>query len=108
MQKNEADEDITSEAGDVRCGASESGEKRKKFNWTYIIEETRYKLAIFEDPQIMTVALRHIIRRMHENGDKITFPIPDAVDRISNIICRLNRDNCWYWWMGSSNAGTKT
>ena len=58
--------------------------KRKLVNqeWNYDIEETKYKLAILVNPKTLTVALRHVIRKLHVDGDRITFPIPDAVDRI--------------------------
>jgi len=31
----------------------------------------------------LTIALRHVVRKQHDNGEGITFPVPDAVDRIS-------------------------
>jgi len=73
-------------------GASGSSEQRSGADWTYNIEENRYKLAVLEDKQILTVPLRRsldVIRKLHGNGDTVTFPIPDAVDRITLKIHNL-------------------
>jgi len=57
-------------------------------NWNYGIQEKAYKLSILEDPQILVVALRHLVRNLQDEGERITFPIPNAVDRIT-----LKRNN---------------
>jgi hypothetical protein len=49
----------------------------------YHREEVRYHLARLEEPAILTVALRHITRNLCENGSKITFPVPNLVDKIT-------------------------
>ena len=45
--------------------------------------ENSVKLARLEEPAILTMALRHIIRRTHQNGETVVFPQIDAVDRIA-------------------------
>lgn len=50
--------------------------------FTYENTEISMKLARLEDPKTLIMALRHIVRKTHPNGNKITFPVPDAVDRL--------------------------
>ncbi|KAG5870368.1 hypothetical protein JTB14_016135 [Gonioctena quinquepunctata] len=40
------------------------------------------KLSRLEEPKILITALRHYVRHKHTKGDKVTFPVPGAVDRI--------------------------
>lgn len=40
------------------------------------------RLTRLEDPAILTTALRHLTRHLHQNGSKIAFPVLEAVDRI--------------------------
>uniref|UniRef100_A0A6P7GZU5 Uncharacterized protein LOC114348521 n=1 Tax=Diabrotica virgifera virgifera TaxID=50390 RepID=A0A6P7GZU5_DIAVI len=44
--------------------------------------EVNMRLSRLEEATILVAALRHIVRKLHQRGDKITFPVPDAVDRI--------------------------
>ena len=44
--------------------------------------EGAMQLAKLEDPQMLLVAVRHIIRNNHEKGSTISFPQIEAVDRI--------------------------
>lgn len=44
------------------------------------MEEERYRLSILEEPQMLNLALRIIIRKLLINGGNITFPTPDAID----------------------------
>lgn len=44
--------------------------------------ELMLKLSRLEERDTHLAALRHLVRKVHENGEKITFPIPDAVDRM--------------------------
>ncbi|CAH1224443.1 unnamed protein product [Diabrotica balteata] len=44
--------------------------------------EQNMRLSRLEEFSILVAALRHVVRRLHPRGDKITFPVPDAVDRI--------------------------
>lgn len=44
--------------------------------------ERSLQLARLEEPSVLTTALRHLVRVGHANGDKITFPVMEAVDRI--------------------------
>lgn len=44
--------------------------------------EINMRLSRLEEASILTTALRHLVRTTHENGRKITFPVPEAVDRI--------------------------
>lgn len=45
--------------------------------------EIDMRLSRLEDPSILITALRHITRKNHINGNKIAFPVPEAVDRVS-------------------------
>ena len=45
--------------------------------------ENSMKLARLEEPAILTIALRHIVRRTHQYGDAVVFPQINAVDRIT-------------------------
>lgn len=51
--------------------------------FNYDDTEQRMLFARLEDPKTLSVALRHIVRCLHENGQKIAFPIPEAHDRLS-------------------------
>lgn len=44
--------------------------------------EVNMRLSRLEEALILTTALRHLVRTTHSNGKKITFPVPEAVDRI--------------------------
>ncbi|KAK9701496.1 hypothetical protein QE152_g30585 [Popillia japonica] len=44
--------------------------------------EMSMRLRRLEDVPILTAALRQLIRTLHPKGDTITFPCPEAVDRI--------------------------
>ena len=40
------------------------------------------QLSYLEEPSILTMALRHLVRHKHEKGETVTFPQIEAVDRI--------------------------
>lgn len=40
------------------------------------------RLARLEEPDVLITALRHLVRKVHPNGSRITFPVPEAEDRI--------------------------
>ncbi|CAG9825817.1 unnamed protein product [Phaedon cochleariae] len=44
--------------------------------------EVNMQLSRLEEAKILTTALRHYVRNKHIEGNKITFPVPGAVDRI--------------------------
>lgn len=44
--------------------------------------EMSMRLRRLEDVPILTAALRQLIRTLHPKGDTVTFPCPEAVDRI--------------------------
>lgn len=51
---------------------------------TFSYESVEYdmRLTRLEEPKLLTTALRHLIRTSHPKGGYITFPVPEAVDRI--------------------------
>jgi len=77
--RKESDEEQDEEQPKPGC----SGEIEKGRDWTYTTEDNRYMLATLEDPQTLTIALRHVVRKQYDNGERITFSVPDAVARIS-------------------------
>lgn len=60
----------------------ESTQTVKSDNLFYNTIEDSMRLARLEDAAVLITALRHLIRKTHPNGDRITFPVPEAVDRI--------------------------
>lgn len=61
----------------IEVKLSQQPEKSKKTHqksapWIYEEQETRNKLAILEDPQVLTTALRHVVRILHEDGEQVT------------------------------------
>ena len=44
--------------------------------------ENALQLSYLEEPTTLNIALRHIIRNMHEKGTSITFPQIEAIDKI--------------------------
>lgn len=47
------------------------------------MEENRYILTVLEEPQTLTAALKRLVRKLHDDGGRIKFPVPDAVDEIT-------------------------
>ena len=56
--------------------------------------EHSMKLARLEESATLTLALRYLVRQLHPRGKQITFPIPEAVDKIqlrcSNLPTNVN------------------
>lgn len=50
------------------------------------------KLTRLEDPTILIIALRHYTRITHPKGNTITFPVPEAFDRIQLKCANLPTD----------------
>ncbi|KAG5864208.1 hypothetical protein JTB14_010016 [Gonioctena quinquepunctata] len=51
-------------------------------NEIYANIEVNMKLSRLEEPKILITALRHYVRNKHIKGNKVTFPVPGAVDQI--------------------------
>lgn len=49
----------------------------------YVLTENAMQLSRLEEEKNLSTALRHLVRRLHEGGRSISFPIPEAADRIS-------------------------
>ncbi|KAF5282670.1 hypothetical protein FQA39_LY17530 [Lamprigera yunnana] len=63
--------------------ASDRDANRSNPAHVYSLLEINYSLATLEDPKILTIALRHLVRMRHPKGKRITFPTIEAVDRIT-------------------------
>lgn len=48
----------------------------------YTSVEKNLRLGRLEEVQMLTTALRHVTRKLHAKGERVTFPSPEAVDRI--------------------------
>lgn len=46
-------------------------------------------LSRVEEPRNLAAALRHVVRTRHPKGEKITFPTPDALDRMQLLTAGL-------------------
>lgn len=77
FRRKKAESAKTNEAGKSR---NESPIAFRRF--TYENTELSMKLARLEEPKILITALRHIVRKTHPNGNRVTFPVPEAVDRL--------------------------
>jgi len=56
-----------------------------RFNPNKFFEDLHinYNLSKLEEPQILTAALRIVVRNIHLQGKSITFPIVEEVDKIN-------------------------
>lgn len=72
----------------------QSSETSKNLNLMYEDFEINLRISRLEDCKNLGLALRHIIRNKHPKGVSITFPQPEAIDRIllksANLPTELN------------------
>lgn len=54
--------------------------------------ETMLRLSRLEEHANLTIALRHLTRKLHSKGDEITFPQPEAFDRMQLKAVNLPSD----------------
>lgn len=61
----------------------------------YVNFEEKLRLSRLEEFANLNIAVRHVTRHLHPKGEKITFPVPEAMDRLQLRSVNLPTDpNC--------------